>query len=101
MNQMQQMLMEAQRLQRELVKAHEELDAKEFVVKKAGIVELVIKGDKTVKSLQIDKEALTADNEEMIEETIVMAINEALQEIKTEGDAIDERIAGRKGALPF
>jgi DNA-binding YbaB/EbfC family protein len=101
MNQMQQMIAQAQRLQRELLKAHEELDAKEFTIKKAGIAEVTVKGDKTVSAIKIEKDALSPDNEEMIEETIAMAINEAIEAIRKESDAIDERITGQKGAMPF
>ncbi|MCH3909628.1 MAG: YbaB/EbfC family nucleoid-associated protein [Bacilli bacterium] len=101
MNQMQQMLMQAQKIQRELVKAHAELDQKDYVVKKAGIVEVTLKGSKRVASIKIEKDALTPDNEEMIEETIAMAINEAVETIKKESDAIDEKLTGQKGALPF
>jgi|LAHS01.1.fsa_nt_gb nucleoid-associated protein EbfC len=101
MNQMQQMLMQAQKIQRELLKAHQELDAKEFTVKKAGIVTVVVKGDRTLVSVSIEKDAFSADNQEMIQDTIVMAINEAESQIKAESEAIDERITGQKGALPF
>jgi DNA-binding YbaB/EbfC family protein len=101
MNQMQQMLAQAQRMQRELTKAHEALDAKDFTVKKAGIVEVTLKGNRTVSAVKIDAGALSADNKDMIEDTIAMAINEALEDIKKESDAIDERITGQKGALPF
>jgi DNA-binding YbaB/EbfC family protein len=101
MNQMQQMLAQAQRMQRELVKAHEALDAKDFTVKKAGIVEVTLKGNRQVSAVKIDPSALSADNKDMIEDTLVMAINEALDDIKKESDAIDERITGQKGALPF
>jgi DNA-binding protein YbaB len=68
---------------------------------KAGIVEVTFKGNRTVCKVKIDASALSADNKEMIEDTIAMAINEALDEIKKESDAIDERITGQKGALPF
>lgn len=101
MNQMQQMLAQAQRMQRELTKAHAELDTKEFCVKKAGIVEVVVYGSKQVKSISISEDALAPENKEMIEDTIALAINDALEQIKTESEAIDERITGQKGALPF
>jgi|SRR5574344_483290 DNA-binding YbaB/EbfC family protein len=101
MNQMQQMLAQAQRMQRELTKAHQELDAKDYTVKKAGIVEVTLKGNRTVSAVKIEASALTADNKEMIEDTLAMAINEALEAIKKDSDAVDERITGQKGALPF
>jgi hypothetical protein len=101
MNPMQQMLANAKRMERELKKAHEELATKEFVVKKAGIIEVTIMGDKKVKSIKIDKDALSADNEEMVEETLAMAINEAYDKVQAEADAIEEKVTGQRGVLGF
>ena len=101
MNPMQQMLANAKRMERELKKAHEELATKEFVVKKAGIIEVTIMGDKKVKSIKIDKDALSADNEEMVEETLAMAINEAYEKVQAEADAIEEKVTGQRGVLGF
>ena len=101
MNPMQQMLANAKRMERELKKAHEELATKEFVVKKAGIIEVTIMGDKKVKSIKIDKDALSAENEEMVEETLAMAINEAYDKVQAEADAIEERVTGQRGVLGF
>ena len=101
MNPMQQMLANAKRMERELKKAHEELATKEFVVKKAGIIEVTIMGDKKIKSIKIDKDALSADNEEMVEETLAMAINEAYDKVQAESDAIEERVTGQRGVLGF
>ena len=101
MNPMQQMLANAKRMERELKKAHEELATKEFVVKKADIIEVTIMGDKKVKSIKIDKDALSADNEEMVEETLAMAINEAYDKVQAEADAIEERVTGQRGVLGF
>ena len=74
MNQMQQMLMQAQRLQKQILKAHEELDKKEFTTEKAGLVTLVMKGDRSLVSLSINEDALDKENKEMLEETIKMAV---------------------------
>lgn len=101
MNPMQQMLANAKRMERELKKAHEELATKEFVVKKAGIIEVTIMGDRKIKSVKIDKDALSADNEEMVEETLAMAINEAYDKVQAESDAIEERVTGQRGVLGF
>lgn len=97
MNQMQQMLAQAQKMQRQLAKAKEELAAKEFLIKKAGIVEVVILGDRTIKSIKIEPSALEADNADMIEETLAMAINEGLETVQHESDAIEEKITGQRG----
>lgn len=99
MNQMQQMLMQAQKMQRQLQKAHAELEAKEFTIEKAGLVTVILTGDKKVKSIEIDKDALNPDDAEMVQDTIVSAINEALEEITNELNKIDEEITGRSGGL--
>lgn len=101
MNQMQQMLARAQKMQRELQKAQAALAETEFKVSKAGIVEVVVMGDRSVKSISIDKDALEPDSKDMIEETIVLAINEALEKIEAENERIQEEITGQKGGLGF
>lgn len=97
MNQMQQMLMRAQKIQRELKKAHDELDAKEFAVSKNGMVDLVMYGNRTVKSLVIDPDALGADNVEMLQDAIILALNEANEAITAANNEIEERITGQTG----
>ena len=94
---MQQMIIQAQKLQRELNKAQDELKKKEFTVEKGGAVRVVVMGDCTIKSIQIDKDAFEAENKEMIEEMIAMAINEAVQTIERESDAINQKMTGRPG----
>ena len=61
MNQMQQMLMRAQKMQRELAKAQAALAEKEFVVEKGGMVKVTLTGDFNVSSIDIDADALDAD----------------------------------------
>lgn len=99
MNQMQQMLMRAQKMQREMAKAQEALAAKEFVVEKGGMVKVILTGDFNVSSIEIEPDALDPENKEMLEETIALAINEALEQISAEKDAIEERITGQSGGL--
>lgn len=99
MNPMQQMLAQAQKMQRELKKAHDELDAKEFSVSKSGMVDLVMLGSRKIKSLSIDKDALDAENKEMLEDAITLAINEALGKIAKEADEIESKITGQKGMM--
>lgn len=98
---MQQMLMQAQKMQRELAKAQAQLAEKEFTVSKGGAVTVVLKGDKTIVSISIDEDAFDKDNKEMVEEMIVLAINEAQEKIDEESEAINEKITGRPGGLGF
>lgn len=98
---MQQMLMQAQKMQRELKKKLEALGNEEFEVTKSGAVKVVVLGNKTIKSVSIDEEALNKDDKEMVEELIVMAINEALKTISEKEAAINEQVTGRAGGFGF
>ena len=96
---MQQMMAQAQKMQRELRKAQAELAQKEFVVSKGGAVTVTVLGSKEIKSVSIDKDSLDVDNKEMLEDLIVIAINEALEKIAKEEEAINERITGQPGGF--
>ena len=100
MNQMQQMIMQAQRMQREMKKAQDALEQKEFVVEKGGMVKMTVLGNRSVKSVEIDKDALDPENADLLCETIAMDVNEAMEEIQKESDAIQEKITGQSG-MPF
>lgn len=100
MNQMQQIIMQAQRMQREMKKAQDALEQKEFVVEKGGMVKMTVLGNRSVKSVEIDKDALDPENADLLCETIAMAVNEAMEEIQKESDAIQEKITGQSG-MPF
>lgn len=98
---MQQMMIQAQKMQRELQKAQEALAAKEFKINKAGLVEIVVLGSKEIKSINIEKDGFEEDNKEMIEELIVTGLNELFKQIDEESDAINEKITGRSGGFGF
>ena len=96
---MQRMLAQAQKMQRELQKAMNELKEKEFVINKNGMVVVTVTGNKEVKSIDIDNDAMDVDNKDMVQESIVLALNEAFAKIDAEAEAINERITGRAGGL--
>lgn len=94
---MQQMVIQAQKMQRELQKAQAELAKKEFKASKAGLVSVTVLGSKEIVSIEIDKDGFDADNKEMIEELIASALNELFVQIDDENEAIQERITGKTG----
>ena len=96
---MQQMLAQAQKMQRELQKAQDALKQKEFSVSKGGAVTVVVFGSKEIKSINVDKDAFDPENKEMVEEMIALAINEAFAQIDKESEEINESITGRSGGL--
>ena len=94
---MQQLMIQAQKMQRELKKAKDQLHEKEFSKNKAGVVDVTVKGDKTVVKIDIDKDAL--EDKEMVEEMVVLALNELYEQIDAEEAAIEDKLAG--GAKGF
>ena len=94
---MQQLMIQAQKMQRELKKAKDQLHEKEFSKNQAGVVTVTVKGDKSIHKIDIDKDAL--EDKEMVEEMIVVALNELFDQIDEEEAAIEEKLAG--GAKGF
>ena len=98
---MQQMMAQAQKMQRELQKAIKALEEKEFTITKGGAVTVKMYGSNQIISVSVDEDAFDKDNKEMVEELIALAINEGLEQIKTEREAINERITGQRGGFGF
>jgi len=94
---MQQLMIQAQKMQRELKKAKDQLHEKEFSKNQAGVVTVTVKGDKSIQKIDIDKDAL--EDKEMVEEMIVVALNELFDQIDEEEAANEEKLAG--GAKGF
>ncbi|MCQ2776166.1 MAG: YbaB/EbfC family nucleoid-associated protein [Bacilli bacterium] len=97
----QQLMMQAQKMKRELQKAKEKLAEQEFKVSKGGAVTVIVMGDKSVKSIEIDDDAFDKDNKDMIQDMIAMAINEAMQQVVAAEEEINERITGQTGGMGF
>lgn len=76
---MQKMMQEAQRLQKELQKTQKEL-SETLYEGKSSLVEVVIDGNKKVKSVKINSDDdLTNDDISILEDMIMVAFNEAVE----------------------
>jgi len=93
---MQQMMIQAQKMQRQLNKALEELAKQEFTTNKSGAVTITMMGDCTLKSIEIDEDAFDKDNQEMVQDLIVMGVNELREKVEAAKEEIQERITGSK-----
>lgn len=77
------MMKQAQKLQKEMMNAKEEIDNKIFIGK-ASLVTVEVKGDKNIKKVSIDADSLEKDDIEMLEDMILVAINDAMNQIDKE-----------------
>ena len=98
---MQQILAQAQKAQREMKKALAEIDAKEFTVSKGGAVTVTMLGSYEVKKIDIDKDAFDPENKEMIEDMTALAVTELTVKIREEKEAVQENITGQRGGMGF
>ncbi len=78
---MQKMMKEAQKMQRNAALAQERVAAMEFsATAGGGMVEATVTGSGTLKSLKIDADALDPEDVDILQDTIVAAVNDALAE---------------------
>lgn len=79
---MQQIMRQAQKMQEEMERAKAELDATEFTSKVGGgMVEVVMTGDKTLKSIKINPQVVDPDDVEMLEDLIISGVNDCMGQI--------------------
>jgi nucleoid-associated protein EbfC len=99
---MNQMLKQAQALQRKLAKAQEELAQQEVKGQAGGgMVTAVVTGNgDEVKSITIDPQAVDPDDVEMLQDMVVAAVNEALRTAKDQEEATMGSLTGGLGLPP-
>lgn len=77
---MQAMMKQAQQLQQKMIKTQEEINNTEFEGK-ASLVTVVMMGNKELKSVKINSESMEKDDIEALEDMILIAINDAMNQI--------------------
>ena len=76
------LMKQAQRMQRQMEENQKSLDESEFTAKAGGgAVEVVVSGKKEVKKLVLDKEVVDPDDVEMLQDLIIAALNEAFTQV--------------------
>lgn len=77
---MQAMMKQAQQLQQKMLKTQEEINNTEFEGK-ASLVTVVMMGNKELKSVKINSDSMEKDDIEALEDMILIAINDAMNQI--------------------
>ena len=91
---MQQLLAQAQKAQRELNKAQQALQEKEFEASANGGVTIKMNGKREILDLQIDPDLLDPSSKDMLQDMIKVDLNNVLSQIEKESDAINEKVTG-------
>lgn len=80
---MQAMMKQAQKLQKDMIKSKEEIDNKIFTGK-SSFVTVEMKGTKEIVSVKIDAESIDKDEIDLLEDMIQVAVNDANKKIDQE-----------------
>ena len=87
------LMKQAQRMQRQMEEQQKELETKEFTATSGGgAVKVVITGKKEIKSIDIKPEVVDPDDVEMLQDLVMTAVNEAIRQA-------DEAASGALGGI--
>ncbi len=79
---MQALMRQAQKMQEDMKRIREEIDATEYTSSVGGgMVEVTMLGNKTVKAVRIKPEVVDPDDVEMLEDLMVSAVNDCISKI--------------------
>jgi DNA-binding protein, YbaB/EbfC family len=88
MGNMQGMMKQVQKLQKEMTKAQEALNVTEFTGESTnGYVKVTATGDRKIKDIVINPAVIDAEDPEMLQDLVVMAVNDVLTKVEKESEA--------------
>ena len=99
------LMKQAQRMQRQMEESQKELEEKEFTAKAGGgAVEVTVTGKKEITKVKLSQEVVDPDDVEMLEDLVMAATNEALRMAEEANSEIMNKMTGGLGiggGFPF
>ncbi|MBP3351952.1 MAG: YbaB/EbfC family nucleoid-associated protein [Lachnospiraceae bacterium] len=96
------LMKQAQRMQRQMEEGQKELETKEFTATAGGgAVEVTVTGKKEVVRVKLAEDAVDPDDIEMLQDLIVAATNEALKQAEDANNEMMGKMTGGFGGFPF
>tara|TARA_B100000749_G_scaffold280455_1_gene276652 strand:- start:88699 stop:89022 length:324 start_codon:yes stop_codon:yes gene_type:complete len=97
---MQQLMRQANQMQLKMKKLQEELDTREWDgTSGGGAVKVKVNGKYQLTQVNIDPEVIDKDDQEMLQDMVLSAANEALKEAKTVSEEEMSKISGGLGIM--
>ena len=94
------LMKQAQKMQRQMEENQKALEEKEFTATVGGgAVSVTVSGKREITKVTISEEAVDSDDIEMIEDMIAEATNEALRQVESESAAVMSKLTGGLGGL--
>lgn len=92
------LMKQAQRMQKQMEEKTKELEDKEWEASAGGgAVTVKVTGKKEISSVKLTKEVVDPEDIEMLEDLIVAAANEALRKMEDESSAVMGQVTGGLG----
>ena len=89
------LMKQAQRMQRQMEESQKELETKEFVgTAGGGAVEAKVNGNKEIIGIKLDPEIVDPEDIETLQDAIVAAINEAMKQAEDASAALMGKMTG-------
>jgi len=88
------LMKQAQSLQKDMMKAKEEIDNMIFTGT-SSFISVTVKGTKEIVKVNIDNNDISSDDKEMIEDMLVIALNDAFKQI----DKVTEQKMGKFSSM--
>ena len=96
------LMKQAQRMQRQMEEGQKELETKEFTAAAGGgAVEVTVTGKKEVVRVKLSEEVVDPDDIEMLQDLIVAATNEAMKQAEEASAQLMGKMTGGLGGFPF
>ena len=99
------LMKQAQRMQRQMEESQKELETKEFTAKAGGgAVEVTVTGKREVTKVKLSEEVVDPDEVERLEDLVMAAANEALRMAEEANNEAMSKMTGGLGlggGLPF
>lgn len=97
---MQQLMKQAQKMQQQMVTLQEELDGRAYeATAGGGMVRAKVSGKRELLELVIDPQAVDPDDVELLQDTIMAAVNEALRNGEETREREMNRVSGGMGGM--
>ena len=94
------LLKQAQKMQKEMAKAQEAIaDIEVEGTAGGGSVTARVNGQMELLSLKIDPEAVDPDDVEMLEDLVVVAVNQAIKEMRARSEEAMAKVTGGLGGM--
>ena len=96
------LMKQAQRMQRQMEEGQKELETKEFVAAAGGgAVKATVSGKKELLKIVLNEEVVDSEDVEMLQDLIVAAVNEALRKAEEASNELMGKMTGGLGGMPF